>query len=53
MLITQGGLASITAYPNMVTKSQGMQNQVISKKKMNKKMKGCCVKNIAMFLWMF
>ena len=44
----------IIAYPNMVMKSQRyMQNHVISKKKMNQKIMGCCVKNIATFLWMF
>ena len=43
----------MTAYPNMVTKSQRYAKSSDSKKKMNKKIKGCGVKNIGTFLWMF
>ena len=44
----------ITAYPNTVTKSQrDAKITLFLRKKMNKKMTGCCVKNIVIFLWMF
>ena len=42
-------------YPNIVTKSQRYAKITLflRKKKTNKKMTGCCVKNIVTFLWMF
>ena len=52
MLIAQGGRA-LQHIQTWQQNHKGVQNHMISKKKMNKKMKGCCVKNIATFLWMF
>ena len=48
--VDQARRTCITAYPNMVTKSQMyMENHVISKKKMNKKVKGYMLRILQRF----
>ena len=52
----QGGLALQRIQINTVSKSQRYAKITLflkKKKKTNKKMTGCCVKNIVRFLWMF
>ena len=43
---------SVSKHGNKITKVCAKSRDFLEKK-MNKKMKGCCVENIAVFLWMF